>query len=186
MPESGIGPTATVIPVPSESWPPDLLYIHFAAKVEELKSHLGDLRTADAKAVEAALRAAEKAVDAALAAAEKATNKYERDVERWREANNEWRATLVDREVKFLLIDTYNARMNSVDNAFNALTETINELRTFRDISLSLGPRLDALSKQVDETNDWRNKQLGRQQAQLLITIGLFALITFAARFLGG
>lgn len=173
-----VGPTAQVVPVPSVEWPPDLLYIHLLGKIEEFKSHLGDLRSADKAAAEAALQSAREALAAALAAADRANTKYEADVERWRQANNEWRATLTEREVKFLLIDTFNARIAGVDQA-------ITELRTFRDISLALHPRLDALDKQVDEINDWKNKQLGRMQAQTLIAIGLFALITFAARFLG-
>jgi hypothetical protein len=147
-------------------------------KLEEFKSHMGDLRTADAAAARTAVDNAREALTAALAAADKANAKYEADVERWRIANNEWRATLTERETKFLLIDTYNAQMVGINQA-------ITELRTFRDISLALHPRLDALDKQVDEINDWRNKQLGRSQAQLLISIALFALITFAARFLG-
>lgn len=181
-----VGPSAQVVPVPNQEWPPDLLYVHLLGKLEEFKSHMGDLRTADKSAQQAALNAAREALDAALAAADKANAKYEADVERWRLANNEWRATLVDREVKFLLIDTFNARVTSIDSALSSIVETINELRSFRDISLALGPRVDALDKQVDELKDWRNKQLGRQQAQLLITVALFAIITFAARFLGG
>lgn len=174
-----VGPTAQVVPVPHMEWPPDLLYVHLMGKLEEFKSHMGDLRTADKAAAEAALVSAKEALAAALAAADRASSKYEADVERWRIANNEWRATLTEREVKFLLIDTFSAQMAGVNQA-------ITELRSFRDTSLTLAPEIQALEKQVDEIADWKNKQLGRQQAQLLITIGLFALITFAARFLGG
>jgi hypothetical protein len=178
MAESGVGPSAQVVPVPTTDWPTDLLYVHLMSKLEDFKAHMGDLRTADTTAALAALAAAKEALTAALEAADKANTKSEADVERWRQANNEWRATLTEREVKFLLIDTFNAQMTGINQA-------ITELRSFRDISLSLHPRLDALDKQVDEINDWKNKQLGRMQAQTLIAIGLFALITFAARFLG-
>jgi len=40
----------------------------------------------------------EKAVDAALAAADKATSKAEMNAEKWREAANEWRGAMSDRD----------------------------------------------------------------------------------------
>jgi hypothetical protein len=54
------------------------------------------------KAVQAALMAADKGVSAALASAEKAVDKAEVGAERWRNAANEWRGALNDRERDFL------------------------------------------------------------------------------------
>jgi hypothetical protein len=54
------------------------------------------------KAVQAALLAADKGVSAALASAEKAVDKAEEGSLRWREASNEWRGSMADRERDFL------------------------------------------------------------------------------------
>jgi hypothetical protein len=53
------------------------------------------------KAVAAALASAEKAVAAALAAADRYNEKSERTADKWREAANEWRTAMDDREDKF-------------------------------------------------------------------------------------
>lgn len=174
MPE-GVGPTAAVIPVSAQSWSADHLYIHFAGKIEDLKSSLGDLRAADAKAIEAALIAqqqavaaalvaaekavttalasAEKAVSAALAAQEKATDKYEREVERWRANSNEWRDAMDDRERKFVGSDAYLA-------AHTPLVMDIADLKSSRD------------------------REKGRQVATTAFVGFAFAIITVVLRFL--
>src|SRR5687768_8375127 len=54
------------------------------------------------KAVHAALAAAEKAVQAALVSAKEAVDKAEKNVETWREASNEWRGAMNDRERNFV------------------------------------------------------------------------------------
>lgn len=170
------GPTAAVIPVSSEEWSSDHLYIHLSGKIEDLKASLGDLRSADAKAIDAALAAqekavatalvaaekavitalasAEKAVSAALAAQEKATDKYEREVERWRANSNEWRSAMDDRERAFLSIDAYNA-------AHTPLMEDIADLKKTRD------------------------QNQGRQMAMTVFMGVAFAILTVALRFVG-
>lgn len=145
-----VGPSAAVIPVAVDAWSPDHLYLHLSGKIEDLKASLGDLRSADAKAIDAALMAqqqavaaalvaaekavttalasAEKAVSAALAAQEKATDKYEREVERWRANSNEWRDAMDDRERRFLNTEAYNA-------AHTPLMVDIADLKRSRDES---------------------------------------------------
>jgi len=58
-------------------------------------------------AMQAALTSAEKAVQAALAAADKATEKAEREAKVWREASNEWREAMTDRERKFVSAEVF-------------------------------------------------------------------------------
>lgn len=73
-----------------------------------LKEYLLGMIAQRDKAVEAALASQEKAVNAALAASTLATDKAERDALRWRESANEWRATMNDREVKFVNVDVFS------------------------------------------------------------------------------
>lgn len=172
---ANVGPSPQSIPVIHSDWPPDVLYVHLQGKIEDLKAHLGDLRTSDLlalqaafvaaekavdtaltaaeKAVGAALAAQEKAVSAALASAEKATDKYEREVERWRANSNEWRAAMDDRERTFLPVDAYNA-------AHNPLLEDVAELKKSRD------------------------QNQGRQMAMTVFMGVAFAVITVALRFI--
>lgn len=172
---ANVGPSPQAIPVLQGEWPPDILYVHMAAKVEDLKAHLGDLRTSDLlalqaafvaaekavdtalvaqeKAVNAALAAQEKAVSAALAAQEKATDKYEREVKEWRMASNEWRDAMDDRESRFVQTDTFDARLLGIDGRLADLTRS-------RDLAV------------------------GRQAAQTAIIGVVFAAITIALRFL--
>jgi hypothetical protein len=67
-----------------------------------LKEYIETRFEAQEKAVSAALAAAEKAVVAALASSEKAVDKAEVSAERWRNAANEWRGAMGDRERDFL------------------------------------------------------------------------------------
>lgn len=194
------GPTAAVIPVSSEEWSSDHLYIHLSGKIEDLKASLGDLRSADAKAIDAALAAqekavatalvaaekavitalasAEKAVSAALAAQEKATDKYEREVERWRANSNEWRQAMLDRERTYLQIDSYNA-------AHDPLIKDVADIKQSRDRSIGLSATVDAQAKEISDLQEFKNKALGRMAAQTGIGTALAVAISIALRFLG-
>lgn len=181
-----VGPSAAVIPVSSESWSADHLYIHLSGKIEDLKGSLGDLRQADAKAIDAALAAqekavatalvaaekavitalasAEKAVSAALAAQEKATDKYEREVERWRANSNEWRSAMDDRETKFVQAETFDARLSAV-------AAMIENQRVTTEIGLA-------------DLRRSRDLAVGRQTAATALIGLIFAAITIALRFI--
>lgn len=183
---ANVGPSAQSIPVIHSEWPPDVLYVHLQGKIEDLKAHMGDLRTSDLlalqaafvaaeksrdlalesaeKAVNAALAAQEKAVGAALAAAEKATDKYEREVERWRAASNEWRDAMDDREVKFVQTETFDARLGG-------LGSQIENVRATTEIALA-------------DLRRSRDLAVGRQTAATAIIGVIFAAITIALRFL--
>lgn len=63
---------------------------------------LRDALIAQKEAVQAALAAAEKAVNAALAASDKALTLAQDIGEKWREAANEWRGAMGDREKDFM------------------------------------------------------------------------------------
>lgn len=52
--------------------------------------------------IEGILAERDKAIAAALSAAEKAVDKAEADNRKWREAANEWRGAMTDRERDFL------------------------------------------------------------------------------------
>ena len=66
------------------------------------RDRLYDTRFAASKtAVDAALAAQEKATAAAFLASEKAILKADANAEKWRENANEWRASMLDREIKF-------------------------------------------------------------------------------------
>lgn len=155
-----VGPSGAPVPVPQKDWPPDLLYIHLSSKIEDLKSHMGDLRTADNIALAAALNAAEKAVAAALAAQEKATDKYEREIREWRLVSNEWRATLSDRDKRFAEQGTLDAQISGVDQRIAALDNKIDDLTRSRDLAI------------------------GRQTATTALIGIVFAAITIALRFI--
>lgn len=183
---ANVGPSAQSIPVPNSDWPPDMLYVHLSSRIEDLKSHLGDLRTSDLlalqaafvaaeksrdlalsaqeKAVQAALVAQEKAVQAALAAAEKATDKYEREVKEWRVASNEWRDAMNDRETRFVNADTFTSEMtgmsNQIENVRSTMEIAVADLRRSRDLAV------------------------GRQTAATALIGLIFAAITIALRFL--
>lgn len=172
MPEGiAVGPTGAAVPVPQKDWPPDLLYIHLSSKIEDLKSHMGDLRTADNIALAAALNAAEKAVSAALNAQEKATEKYEREIREWRQASNEWRGALQDRDIRFVEQSTLDARIAGMNQRADGLDSKIDQ-------------RFEALDGKIDDLTRSRDLSLGRQTALTALIGVIFAAITIALRFI--
>lgn len=91
---------------------------------DTLKSYIERVVHESDRRYEQRFIAQEKAVASALEAAEKATNKYERDVERWRQASNEWRSAMDDREVKFVAMETFQARLTALDAKVDDLTKS--------------------------------------------------------------
>jgi hypothetical protein len=72
------------------------------AIMDERDERYRQLAEAKEKAIVAAMVAAEKAINAALAAAEKAVNVAETNAEKWRNASNEWRAAMTDKDRNFV------------------------------------------------------------------------------------
>lgn len=159
MPDT-VGPSATTIPVGRESWTTEHLYLHLTGKIEDLKSSLGDLRTADHLALQAALAAAKEAVAAALTAVKEANDKYEREVKEWRMNANEWRSAMDDREEKFVQKDHFHAAIRSLESQVHQMDGKLDDLTRSRDLAA------------------------GRQTAQTAIVGFIFAVITVALRFL--
>src|SRR5678816_4366067 len=81
--------------------------------VETLKEHF-EQRFADQK----------EAVAAALAAAEKAVGKAEANAEKWRENANEWRGSMMDREVKFASKEQIETEFRGIRQELASLKET--------------------------------------------------------------
>lgn len=155
-----VGPSGQPIPVGKDNWTPEHLYIHLTGKIEDLKSSLGDLRTADHIALNAALAAAKEAVAAALSAQEKATEKYEREIKEWRQASNEWRGALNDRDVRFVEQATLDAQIKGMNQ------------------------RVDSLDGKIDDLTRSRDLAAGRQTAQTAILAFVFAAVTIGLRFI--
>lgn len=156
-----VGPSATPIPVGVQTWSPEHLYIHLTGKIEDLKSSLGDLRTADHIALNAALHAAKDAVAAALVAVEKASDKNDREVKEWRLNSNEWRAAMDDREARFVQVATFEARLSGILSEVKGLSQKIEDLTRSRDL------------------------EAGRRAAQTAIMGFALVALTIALRFLG-
>jgi len=97
-------------------WTLDTLHEHLADKIADLSAHV------DSKFDEAEKRNGQRfdaqqiAMSTALAAQEKAVSVAEQVAEKWRENANEWRATLADRDAKFMLAETADARLTSIED----------------------------------------------------------------------
>lgn len=174
---SGSGQTAS----DPSGWSVDTLKDYMERLVHEHDRRFEQRFSAQEKAVEAALNAASLAVEKALASAEKATTKYEADVERWRQANNEWRAAMLDRETKFLTNDAYHAAHTSlvakVDDLIHSQIRYVN-VDTFI-------ARIDAMDSKVDDLTRSRDLNQGRQIAMTAAIGVVFAALTIALRFVG-
>jgi len=90
---------------------------------EQEKQNADKFAAAD-KAVSAALAAQEKATAAAFAASEKQVAKAEANAEKWRENANEWRASMLDREVKFAARTEMEAELKGLRVELASLKET--------------------------------------------------------------
>jgi hypothetical protein len=76
---------------------------------------LRELLLAEIKRVDQVLAEREKQVNLALATSERATNKAEQEGLRAREAANEWRAAMADREKQFATRTAYDTLQSEVD-----------------------------------------------------------------------
>ena len=93
--------------------------------VETLKAHFEQRFADQEKAVSAALASAEKAVAAALAAAEKAREQAAEDNKAWRANANEWRGSMVDREVRFASREEMASELKAVHAILATLKDAI-------------------------------------------------------------
>lgn len=93
--------------------------------------------------------AQEKAVEAALEASALATSKAEQDNQRWRDAANEWRDAMNDREVRFM---PRNEAAAELGNFAKQLEEHV-KARAFL---------IDSLQKQISELQTWRASTEGK------------------------
>jgi hypothetical protein len=92
--------------------------------IETLKQHFDQRLMDQDKAVQAALAAAEKAVAAALAAAEKAREQASEEAKAWRASANEWRGSMMDREIRFASREEMTAELKAVRAQLESLKES--------------------------------------------------------------
>jgi hypothetical protein len=93
---------------------------------------------AQAKAIEAAMAAADKAVQAALQSAEKAVAKAEMAAERRFESVNEFRGQLADQQRTFLPRQEYQVQHEALGEKLEAMAKTLSD-------------RIDANSKLIND-----------------------------------
>lgn len=187
MPDAvSVGPVAQSVPVPTTEWPAELLYLHLLAKIEDLKSHLGDLRTADQIALTAALHAAEKAVQTAFVAQEKAilaaleADKrtgavVERTNDELRELQTKYSIELRDLQTKY------------TENHLSQLTDAAKRSTEERSHFVSNEAYVAAhapLVRDIEDLKLSRERDRGKQAAQTAIVGVVFAIISLAMRFL--
>lgn len=104
---------------------PPVTLREFIERVMDERDRLYDTRFAASKtAVDAALAAQEKATNAAFLASEKAITKADANAEKWRENANEWRASMLDREVKFASRPEMEAEMKGMRAELSSLKES--------------------------------------------------------------
>jgi hypothetical protein len=97
----------------------------FIERVMDERDRLYDTRFAASKtAVDAALAAQEKATNAAFLASEKAITKADVNAEKWRENANEWRASMLDREIKFASKAEMEAELKAIRSEISGLRES--------------------------------------------------------------
>jgi hypothetical protein len=97
---------------------------YFERILAEKDTQNADKFAAADKAVSAALAAQEKATAAAFAASEKQVAKAEGNAEKWRENANEWRASMLDREVRFASRSEMDAELKAVRAELMSLKES--------------------------------------------------------------
>lgn len=184
---ANVGPSAQAIPVAHSEWPPDVLYIHLLAKIEDLKAHMGDLRTSDLLALQAAFLSAEKAVDTALVASEKqyaaALTAQEKAVSAaLASAEKAVSAALAAQEKA---TDKYEREVKEWRAASNEWRDAMND----REAKFISQDAYDAahgpVVRDVEDLKLSREHDRGRQQAQVAIIAFVFMAITVALRFLG-
>lgn len=171
---ANVGPSAQSIPVINSEWPPDILYIHLSGKIEELKAHIGDLRTADLLTLQAAFAAAEKAVDRAMQAQEKA-------VLAALEADQRTTALLQQTDQKMADMQTRytEGHLHQLNDSAKRTQEERLHFVSVEAYNAAHAP----LVKDIEDLKLSRERDRGRQQAQIAIVGFIFAVITIALRF---
>lgn len=183
---ANVGPQAQSIPVPHNDWPPDVLYIHLSGKIEDLKGHIGDLRTADLLALQAAFVAAkeavqtafisqEKAILAALEADKRTSEVVQRTNDELRELQTKYTAELQNLQTRY----TEN-HLNQLNDAARRSAEERAHFVSVEAYNAAHGP----LVQDIESLKLSRERDRGRQQAQVAIVGFIFAAITIALRFI--
>lgn len=121
--------------------------------IETVLDHLLALRGADSKAVEAALAAAQQAVVTAMASQEKAINVAEVTNMRWREAANEWRGAMDDRDRASAEALTRYAQRAEVDLMLAAVDARIQTIAA--DVKLLQASSLASVGRSAGVTALW-------------------------------
>lgn len=181
-----VGPVAQSVPVPAAEWPVELLYVHLLAKIEDLKSHLGDLRTADQIALQAALTAAKEAVQTAFIAQEKAIIAALEADKRTSEIVERTNDELRDLQAKYTA-ELRDVQTKYTENHLSQLNESAKRSAEERAHFVSNDAYVAAhapLVKDVEDLKLSRERDRGRQQAQVAILGFIFAVITVALRFI--
>lgn len=127
MVAAGGGETAKDV----SAWTPDILKVYFERVIDDSGKFIEQRFMDQEKAVAAALAAQEKAVAAALAAAALAVDKAEENAEKWRNASNEWRGAMTDRERDFM-------RSDQAAVEFSNMRKTMDELKEGRGVGKGL------------------------------------------------
>ncbi len=122
--------------------------------IDERDRRYTELRSADDKALTAALASAEKAVAAALAAADRATQKSEDADTHYRAQQNEWRATISEILATATPLATYNTAQSALVDRITQLGET-------------LTASVAAQSKALDDKIDVKTAALSAEMANL-------------------
>ena len=107
-------------------WTVDTLRVYHERLITDLRVSFLDLNKetdlryqqrfdAQTKALDAAFLSSQTAVSAALLAAKEAVAAAEINNQRWREAANEWRAAMTDRERNFATVEALHSLAETVD-----------------------------------------------------------------------
>lgn len=187
MPDAvSVGPVAQSVPVPTSEWPVELLYVHLLAKIEDLKSHLGDLRTADQIALSAALTAQKEAVQTAFVAQEKAILAALEADKRTSEIVERTNDELRELQTKYT-IELRDLQTKYTENHLNQLAAAASRSAEERTHFVGVEAYAAAHTPLVNDVADLklsRERDRGRQQAQVAILGFAFAVITVVLRFI--
>lgn len=172
---ANVGPSAAGIPVPRTAWDPDMLYIHLSKQVEDLKGHLGDLRTADLLTLQAAFAAAEKAVDRAMQAQEKAVLAALEADQRTTSLLQATDQKLSDMQQKYT-----EGHLNQLNDSARRTVEERSHFVSQEAYQAAHAP----LVKDIEDLKLSRERDRGKQLATTAAVGIIFAVISLAMRFL--
>lgn len=172
---ANVGPSAGQTPVPRTSWDPDMLYIHLSTQIEQLKGHLGDLRTADLLTLQAAFAAAEKAVDRAMVAQEKAVLAALEADQRTTSLLQATDQKLSDMQSKYT-----EGHLHQLNDSAKRSVEERTHFVSVDAYNAAHAP----LVKDVEDLKLSRERDRGKQLATTAAVGVIFAIISLAMRFL--